>query len=84
MTGFFPHTSFELRDCHLVNEGHLALEPIAERISWKGVRVENDQLVGVDLFPNCHETLHKVIKDTFVLDERAVGVHIKAIKALYK
>jgi hypothetical protein len=83
MMGFFTHVSFELCNYHLVDEGHLALQPIVECVSWKTIRVENYQLVGINCFPDYHEALHEVVKDTFVLNEQAVGVYIKAIEALH-
>ena len=67
--GLFSDASFELCDRHLVDEGHLALNPGPERLSREGIRVQDYQLVGINRFADCGEVLHEVIKDAFVIYE---------------
>jgi hypothetical protein len=72
--------ALELCDCHFVNEGHLALNPVTEGFGWKGVQVQNYQLVSVDCFPNCGKALYEIVEDPLVLNEQAVGAHIKMVE----
>ena len=49
---FLANASLELRDSHLVNKGHLTLDPVAERVDRKGIGVDNDQMNRFDYFPD--------------------------------
>lgn len=55
---FFSNISFKLRDCDCIDEGHLDLYPLAESIDWKGIGIMDDELVGVDRFTYCNQTIH--------------------------
>jgi hypothetical protein len=66
---FFTYSSFELCDRHLIDECHLALDPVAECIDWKGVGIENYQFVGIDFFANGCEVLYEIIEYTFMINE---------------
>ena len=63
-----------------IDEYHLCLNPISESFDWKTVGLQNNELVRIDVFTGCWETLNENVVSFFVVSKKSAWFHVQSIK----